>query len=389
MRYFITVFLFIVFLSGVAAAADTQTGAYDMPALVVTAQEEKEGFDAAEKKTSSHRVVFDETDIANSPATTLSGFLQESGFAVIPGPTPFSDTSITIRGYDNGHHWNESSSRIIFLINGRRSGVNNIRQLALNNIQRIEIVRGPEMYMYSAGSPGGIVNIITKRGGDGILSGSLEAGAGSWDRYKGEAAVNGSASGFDYSLACMYETFGDYKDGNGDKVTNSQTDNINAFNGGIGYTVQENHRIGIEYYYYDVDSAQRPQYWDEEEGVLKDPSYVDRTTNLVAFTYNGESPDRRYNWNASYSMSRDEYISVSDPAKRHNQYWMGNKIETQQGKAGINYIGEMFDLATGADYIRYKTYNSGTPNPNSAGLSATPCIWDILPKMPAFSAWAP
>ena len=324
----------------------------------------KQGFTEAERKTTTHNVVFDQGTVKGSTAQTVSDFLQQMGFAVIPGATPYETTQITIRGYDIGHHWNESSSRIIFLINGRRSGVNNIRQLALNNVERIEVIRGPEMMQYSAGSPGGIVNIITKRGRGKVLSGLLEAGIGSYDQYKGELNFNGASSGFDYSFSYMYETIDDYKDGKGKKVANSGLNSVNAFNGGLGYTLpNQNHRIGIEYYYYNVDDAGRPQYWDEEEGKLKDPSFVDRKTYLAALTYEGHTSDRRLNWNASYSISQDRYISVTDPSRRHAQHWMGNKIETNQARIGANYVDDLFDVSVGADYIKYKTYNSGTPKP--------------------------
>ncbi|MDR1530140.1 MAG: TonB-dependent receptor [Burkholderiales bacterium] len=361
-------FFILVFLLSFNAIANESV--HDLPPIVVT---EQEGFREVEKITSSHNIIFDEEVIENSTAETLSDFLQQMGFAVIPGATPYETTTITIRGYDNGHHWNESSSRIIFLINGRRSGVNDIRQLALNNVERIEVIRGPEMYKYSAGSPGGIVNIITKRGGKNVLSGSLEAGVGSYDQRKGQLALNGTASGFDYSLSYRYETVNDYKDGKGNKVTNSGFDSINAFNGRLGYTLPDNnHKLGIEYYYYNVDDAHKPQYWDEEEGVLKDPSIVDRKTYLAAITYDGTTSDRSFNWTASYSISQDEYISINNPSRRYDQYWMGNKIETNQARAGVNYIGDLFDFSVGADYIKYKTHNSGTPKPQFGWLEGYP-----------------
>ncbi|MCL2021171.1 MAG: TonB-dependent receptor [Betaproteobacteria bacterium] len=356
MRYGFFISALLLFPFGVIADDE----AHPLPEVVVTAVEE--GFTPAEKVTSSHNIVYDEAAIENSTAETVSDFLQQMGFAVLPGATPYETTEITIRGYDNGHHWNESSSRIIFLINGRRSGVNNIRQLALNNVERIEIIRGSEMLKYSAGSPGGIINIVTKRGQGEALSGSVEVGGGSFNSKKGQLALNGASSGFDYSFSYMYETAGDYKDGKGNKVTNSGLNSINAFNVNLGYTLPDNnHRFGVEYYYYDVDKAKRPQYWDEEDGVLQDPSYVDRKTYLMALTYEGATPDKRFKWNASYSISQDRYISISDPSRRHDQYWMGNKIETDQFRAGLTYAGDLTDFFVGADYIKYKTHNSGTP----------------------------
>ena len=359
--------LSILALCALPLGALAQGGIFTLPAVTVTEPMwGAGGFEEEEKKTAGNRQIFDKEVIEHSTAENVSDFLQQMGFAVIPGPTPFQTTDITIRGFDNGHHWNESSSRILFLINGRRSGVNNIRQLAINNVERIEIIRGPEMLMYSAGSPGGVVNIITKRGGTTAFSGSLETGFGSYSQRKNQFSLSGAKSGFDYALSYVNDHIDDYKDGKGNTVTNSGVTSINGFNGSLGYTLpDDNHRFGVEYYYYDVNNARRPQYWDEEEGTLKDPSYVDRSTYLVALTYQGHSLDRRWNWDASYSISKDEYISISDPAKRHSQYWMGNKIETNQAKVDLNYIGDQFDLSFGMDYIKYETHNSGTPKRNS------------------------
>lgn len=252
MRYYLILVVMVCLMPWqVMAQSDT----YEMDEVVVVGSDD---FTPKERATAAHNVVFDESRIQNSTAENLSDFLLQMGFAVIPAATAYGDTTIYIRGYDNGHHWNESSSRIVFLINGRRSGVNNIRQLALNNVERVEIIRGPEMYLYTAGSPGGVVNVITKRGGDDVFSGSLEFGLGSYGQKKGQVALNGAYAGFDWSGAYMYETIDDYNDSKGDRVGFSRIDGINAFNTTFGYTFMDNHRLGVELYYYKVDEAGQP-----------------------------------------------------------------------------------------------------------------------------------
>ena len=346
-------------LAQLAYAQQTSVESYELAEIPVVAG----GFTEEEKDSPVNNIVFDQKTLELSPAETLSDFLQDQGFAVIPAATPYESTEITIRGFDNGHHWNESSSRIIFLLNGRRSGVNNIRQLALNNVERIEVIRGPEMLKYSAGSPGGIINIVTKKGAPELFSGTASVGGGSWGKFKSQVTLNGTAptkdiGAFDYSLGYSYGRMGNYKDGNGDTVENSKTSGINTFNGAIGYTFLKNHRIGFEQYYYDVNRAHKPQYWDEEEGELKDPSIAERRSRITAFTYDGHTDDQKWSWNASYSFSRDQYVSISDPGADKN--FMGNKIDTNQARVSLNYTGDLVDWGTGADYIRYKTFNSGS-----------------------------
>jgi outer membrane receptor for ferrienterochelin and colicins len=62
-------------------------------------------------------------------------------------------------------------SRILFLLDGRRipgriRGNINGATLPLGNVQRIEIVRGPQSALYGSDGIGGVVNIITKKPGD-------------------------------------------------------------------------------------------------------------------------------------------------------------------------------------------------------------------------------
>ncbi|MDR3114838.1 MAG: TonB-dependent receptor [Treponema sp.] len=62
-------------------------------------------------------------------------------------------------------------SRVLYLINGRRL-VGRISQrlkgetLPLGNVERIEIVRGPQSALYGSDGIGGVINIITKEPGD-------------------------------------------------------------------------------------------------------------------------------------------------------------------------------------------------------------------------------
>lgn len=379
MRYcFLVLALSIPFIANAADGGDinnTLPEAHPLPEIEVTAT--KDGFTEAEKTKPSHKTVYDQAVIENSTAETVKDFLQEMGYAVIPSPTPYgSDTQMTIRGYDTGHHWNESSSRILFLINGRRSGINNLRQLALGNVERIEVIHGPEMLKYSVGSAGGIVNIITKRGAGEALSGTVEVGGGSFDQRKAQLGLSGAASGFDYSFSYRHESIGDYKDGTGKKVGNSRVNGMTGFNGGIGYTLPDgNHRFGIEYYYYDVDQARRPAYYNDEEQRMEDPSVTDRTSRLGALTYEGATSDKRLKWNIAFSVGEDKYYTIQNVQCARGERWcIGNKIETDQFKAGLDYTGDLTDFFVGADYIKYKTHNSAGPstNPNFLRPNGSP-----------------
>lgn len=353
--YRVLVLMFIVLLAKPALAEESEP--HGLPSVIVTAEKEEE----LNRVTTAKDVVIPQEAIKNSTAKTLDQLLLEQGIPVIGGATPYSDATTTIRGYSTGLHDSEANAHLLFFINGRRTGVTNARQLAIGNIERVEIIRGPQMLKYAASSPGGIVNIITKKGGEKPIGGQLSYGYGSYDNLKTAGHLNGDYKNFDYYIGYMHNTIkSDYKDGRGDKVHNSSTGEIQNYNISLGYTLLDNHRFGFENYYYDVDRAKKPQYYDEVEQIMKDASKKYRSTRLMAFTYDGNSEDEDWNWFASYSQSRDWYLSVTDQS---DGYYMGQKVKTQQLRVGADYIGEYFDTSFGGDFIKYKTYNSGTPKP--------------------------
>jgi vitamin B12 transporter len=72
--------------------------------------------------------------------------------------------------------------------------------LTTDNIDRIEIVRGPASVLYGADAVTGVVQIFTRRG-RGPLSLNAGARGGTYGTVDGEVGVNGSANRVGYSLA--------------------------------------------------------------------------------------------------------------------------------------------------------------------------------------------
>ena len=72
--------------------------------------------------------------------------------------------------------------------------------LTTDNIDRIEIVRGPASVIYGADAVTGVIQIFTKRG-RGPLSADASARGGTFGTIDADLAMRGSSSSFDYSLA--------------------------------------------------------------------------------------------------------------------------------------------------------------------------------------------
>lgn len=97
-------------------------------------------------------------------------------------------TSLIIRG--------SSASQVHVTLDGARvgsttTGTFDFNQVASDNLERVEILRGPNSVLYGADAVGGVVNLETRRG-EGPLSGSYTQEVGSWDTWREAAQMQGA-----------------------------------------------------------------------------------------------------------------------------------------------------------------------------------------------------
>jgi vitamin B12 transporter len=131
----------------------------------------------------------------------------QAGIGVSNTGGPGKTTTVRIRG--------EDGFRTLLVIDGVKALDPSAPQVApsfdslltANDLQRIEVLRGPQGFIYGADA-GGVVNIITKRGAD-ELGGQLALEYGDYSSRKIDGAVSGGSDGGDYFLSVVdYETDG-------------------------------------------------------------------------------------------------------------------------------------------------------------------------------------
>ena len=93
--------------------------------------------------------------------------------------------SFAIRGFAGDENFPSG-----FLVNGFNGGRGYAGPRDASNVERIEILKGPNGAVFGRGEPGGTINIITKKADLAETFGSFSVSAGSFDTYRVEGDYN-------------------------------------------------------------------------------------------------------------------------------------------------------------------------------------------------------
>jgi vitamin B12 transporter len=155
--------------------------------------------------------VLDRAALDASPASTVTGLLAEYGVAYLGQWSP-SQTQVSLRGASTDGQGRDFRSQVEILVNGRRAGTANVSKLSLQDLERIEIVRGPGSLLYGSQAMGGVVNLITRSGARGE-SQQADMRLGSWGQVDGGASQTDKMGKFDYAVGAHGGRRGDYESG--------------------------------------------------------------------------------------------------------------------------------------------------------------------------------
>jgi iron complex outermembrane receptor protein len=186
--------------------------------------------------------VITQDDIRRSGATSIPEVLR-----MVPGVEVARITgdtwAISARGFNN-----EFSNKLLVLIDGRSvydplfSGVFwDAQDTMLEDIERIEVIRGPGGTLWGANAVNGVINIITKHTRD-TQGGLVVSGAGSTEKNFGGARYGGNLGAHaSYRLYSKYFERAPLVDADGVQ----QTDGWDAARGGFRIDAQVNPRDSL------------------------------------------------------------------------------------------------------------------------------------------------
>lgn len=109
-------------------------------------------------------------------------------------------SSVFLRGTNSDH--------VLVLIDGMRvasatAGTAAFEDFPIDQIERVEVVRGPRASLYGSEAIGGVIQIFTRKGG-GALKPSFSAGGGSHGTYKISGGVSGGGKRGWFNLSASY-----------------------------------------------------------------------------------------------------------------------------------------------------------------------------------------
>ncbi len=271
-RFFIYVFgcflLTLPMISSAFANEETSLISEDSSSMITDPVYVTAGRKVQELMDISYSVnVITKEEIERNPANNLQELLKN-----IPGITISTGSSadanrILIRG--------ESSSGTLVLIDGAKvssvfHGHGDELRIDPAIIEKIEVIKGPASVLYGAEALGGVINIITKKGGTKPIQGSTRMSYSSEsDSTTFSASLYGKVDDFSYRLLGSFENYGEYLDYH-TPIEGSKSDawDINAY---AAYDITDNFSASLNYEHYDQ--------WSEG---LSLTSYEDVKTNRYA-----------------------------------------------------------------------------------------------------------
>ena len=239
--------------------------------------------------------LIDRAQIEVSGAVNISDLLQrQAGLELSRNGGPGTTTSLFMRGAENRF-------TAVYIdgirVDTQATGGAPWESIALGQVERIEIVRGPAAAVYGSDAVAGVIQIFTRKG-EGPFTPYVGVGVGSHRTGKLEAGFSGSNGAVDYSLGLERDTsrgFNSRQNSNPDIDGYRQT----ALSGRLGWQINKAHRLDLTATHTDMKSQ-----YDGFSPGLNDVS--DNRLATLGATWAAQ-------WTANYSTR----LSVSESQHRY------------------------------------------------------------------------
>ena len=271
-------------------------------------------------------------------------------------------------------------SRVLVMVDGKKvnwdhlmvSGDDNavnVDQIAIGEVERIEIVRGPNSSLYGERAVSGVVNIITKRPTAGKPSGSINLQLGSWGEKRAGVNISGGDEKNSIKVGVSHERGKDfqYKNSDGDKRTFQNSD-IKHTDYTFGYDrIIGSDRLRFDFSRHEADDGYGIFLSDPKTGTPYYKARLNMTDSVYGVTYMFGSEKEGEGTFLRYYRSESTADGPFDSAFGSSPYTHDLRRDTFEGQK-LWMLGDKNMLIGGFLWARDKMHeeNSGTLNVSAA-----------------------
>lgn len=257
-RNIYTPFAFGLLVIGQAAFAQDSARVSQLNTVVVTATK----FAKKQSETGKVLTVISREQMDRNIGRTVSDVLNEQAGIVIngAGSNPGKNKELYFRGATSAYTTILIDGIPAADATGLTGNAIDLRFMPADLIERIEILRGTQSTLYGADAIAGVINIITRKGGDKPVIGFGNLTWGSNRSLKGTAGIRGHHENVDYNVSFThFETDGISEAAPHDTVTNPQFDKDgykqNALMMNLGIQATEHLKLQPFFVYSDYKSS--------------------------------------------------------------------------------------------------------------------------------------
>lgn len=293
--------------------------------------------------------VFDRSDIERLQATSVDQLLRRvPGVNVVNTGGPGKNTTISIRG--------AGSNQVLVMIDGVRigsatTGDTALQNLPLEQIERIEVVRGPRSSLYGSDAIGGVIQIFTRRGGDGGAQPYFSTTVGSAQHLAGTAGISGGDEKAWYNLGVS-----SLKDEGIDARPSREVDHdgYRELSASLSGGYRFDNGLTLDGNILQVDSHN-----DYDSDPRTNPANAKANADNVTKVYGGRARFSPLNfWDVTLQAGRSEDKTDTFNANRFN-----TRIDTRRDSAGWQndfHVAEGQLLTLGYDWLYDEVNGTGT-----------------------------
>lgn len=260
-------------------------------------------------------IIITKEQLERSGGKDLSQILTEQAGVYIGGANSNAgkDKSLYLRGARVDHTLLTIDGVPVYDPSGIGSNFD-IRNLSVDQIERIEILKGSQSTLYGSDAIAGVINIITKKVGVKPFAGNGLLSYGSNNSVRANAGINGKKGVFDYNLAY---SFFDTK-GINEAISNSPNADKDGFQqnslqAGLGLQAAKNIRIQPYFRYNKIDGdIDQGSFTDELDYTFTQKSYQAGVRNEFTF---GQTK-----LNVLYNYNHIDRLYIDDSVKSQNGF---------------------------------------------------------------------